>query len=351
MKPSRKTRIDTSSGVSEIVGSMLLISLVVAGVAIVAVVLFSQSSPQEVPNVNFMTGTNNPPTFLYLYHNGGDTLTSGQFMVLVDGVAKPYTISGGGDRWSLGKNLIVPITAAPGNVALVYNVSGSGGVVIHSASANVASVSGPVSPDIVTGISYPPAVDITQLMANVTNNTINYYRENGTLIQPGGSLQFTVTRANSTMYTTSATVPVALNPGDVVTITPDSVSQGMRVFGIGDQIWELTSEKATVAISNQPVYTGPIIHSWITGYTNLRSDLNLSTASSPGLFFTEFAVNNYPSYERSQTFSSQIVNGTSSRTILISSARPDSIGLFVLQFDNKTKSTYFVGSASGYTVT
>jgi hypothetical protein len=350
MNQDKRPRIDSTAGVSEIVGSMLLISLVVAGVAIVAVVLFSQSSPQEVPNVNFMTGTNSPPTFLYLYHNGGDTLTYGQFTVLVDGVSKPYTISGGGNQWSLGKNLIVPISTAPDNVALVYNVSGSGGVVIHSASANVASASGTVSPDIVAGISYPPAVDVVQLMGNVTNNTIDYYRENGTIIQPGGFLRFTVSRTNSTMYTTSASIPVPLNPGDIVTITPDSVSQGMRVFGVGDQIWELTSEKATVAISGQQVYTGPVLHSWITGYTNLRSELNLSTASSPGSYFTELAVNNYPSYERSQTFSSQIINGTSSRTVLISGAGPNTIGLFVLQFDNKSKSTYFVGSAYGYSV-
>jgi hypothetical protein len=342
-------RIDSNAGVSEIVGSMLLISLVVAGVAIVAVVLFSQSSPQDVPNVNFMTGTNSPPTLLYLYHNGGDTLTSGQFTVIVDGVSKPYTISGGGNQWSLGKNLIVPITGAPGNVAIVYNISGSGGVVIHSASANVAA-SGTVSPDIITGLTYPPAVDIMQLMENVTNNTINFYRENGTLIQPGGYLQFTVSGTNSTMYTTSSTVPVVLNPGDIVTVTPDSVSQGMKVFGVGDQIWELTSEKATLSITGRSVYTGPIIHSWITGYSGMRSELNLSTASSPGLYFTELALNNYPSYERSQTFSSQIINGTSSRSILISGARPNAIGMFVLQFDNKTKSTYFVGSASGYSV-
>lgn len=342
------------SGVSEVIGAILLISVVIAAVGIVGVVLFSQTTPQKIPNVNFMTGTDNSNR-LYLYHNGGDSLVKGCFSVIVDGIVRDdYTISDGSNEWSLGKNLIIPgITTGSHSVAVIYNSTKTGAVVLRSGTANIVVPATPViNPDVIASATYPPVVSVPQLMQNLTNNSINYYRENGTIIQ-SGSLQFNVTGINSTMFTTSNTVPVPLNIGDTVNIAPDSVTQGMIVFGAGNQIWELTAEKATLTISNRstPVtYTGAINHTWITGYKDFRSTLVLSTAATPGSYFTELAVNNYPTYAASQAFSSQIINGTSSKNIVISNVRPAATGLFVLQVNNKTKSTYFVGNITSISI-
>jgi FlaG/FlaF family flagellin (archaellin) len=344
------------SGVSEVIGVILLISVVVAAVAIIGVFLFSQSTPQEIPAINFMTGSDNSNR-LYLFHNGGDSLTKGTFSVLVDGIVRnDYTISDGSNVWSLGTNLILSgVTSGSHSVAIIYNNTGSGGVLLRSGTSNVLVSATPIiNPDVITGSTYPPIISVPQLMQNVTNNTINYYRENGTIIQ-GGYIQFNITASgiNSTIVTGNGLVQ--LNSGDTVRITPDSVSQGMVVFGMGDQIWELISERALLTItnrtSNPSPYTGAINHTWITSYKDLQSTLTLSTSTPPGSYYTELALNNYPSYAKSQTFSSQVINRTSSNSIQISNVTPNSIGLFVLQFNNKTKSTYFVGSASGYTVT
>ena len=58
----------TDSGVSEVVGAILLISVVVIAVSVIAVVLFSQQTPQKIPNVNIMVGTDNKVPPLSLIH-------------------------------------------------------------------------------------------------------------------------------------------------------------------------------------------------------------------------------------------------------------------------------------------
>jgi hypothetical protein len=356
LQKTPRRRSDTTAGVSEIIGAILMISLVVMAVAIVGILLFSQTTPQKIPNINFMTGSDNNNR-LYLYHNGGDSLALGAFSVMVDGgIRNDYSLSDGSNEWSLGKNLILTnVSSGSHSIAIIYNGTGSGAVVLRSASSSIIAATVTDNPDVRTLTTYPPVIDVTQLMQNVTNNTINYYRENGTIVQPGGYIQLNITASgiNSTIVTGNGLVQ--LYPGDTVRITPDSVSQGMVVFGIGDQIWEMALEKAVLTItnrtSNPAPYSGAINHSWITSYKDLQSTLILSTI--PGSYYTELAVNNYPSYAQSQTFSSQVFNRTSLSTnvIQINNVKPTTIGLFVLRFDNKTKSTYFVGSASGYTVT
>ncbi|MDP3395129.1 MAG: type IV pilin N-terminal domain-containing protein, partial [Methanoregula sp.] len=127
---SVKRKMDTSSGVSETIGAILLVSIVAVLISVIGVILFSQPVPQQIPNLNFMTGTNSSKTTLYLFHNGGDSMNVGEFSVMLDGKpASSYCVEGGGSQWSLGKNLVVPITPStmPQSVQLVYNSSGSTG--------------------------------------------------------------------------------------------------------------------------------------------------------------------------------------------------------------------------------
>jgi hypothetical protein len=349
----------TDAGVSELIGAVLLITVVVAAVAIVGVILLSQSTPQEIPNVNFMTGSDNAGN-LYLFHNGGDSLPLGTFSVIVDG-SSPKSCSAGstacqcpgcGADWSLGENLLIPAgTVGRHTVALIYNSTGAGGVVIRSGTANVV-VSATQMPDVIAGFSYPPAISVSQLMQNITNNSINYYRERGTTaVITSGYLQFNVTGINSSMvYTPVDPVGpplfVPLNAGSRVTITP--LSPEIRVFAVGDQIWEFTSERSTLTIigQNNTVNNLPVAinHTWVTGYKDLQSTLSFSGTSGTG--YTELVVNNYPSYNRSQAFSGQVINSSTSQVVALNNIRPLATGLLVLRIDNRTNSTYFVGNAT-----
>jgi hypothetical protein len=348
---------DTESGVSEVVGVILLISVVVIAVSVIAVVVFSQQTPQNIPNVNIMVGTDNkiPPT-LYLYHNGGDTLTRGKFDVYVDGVIKPYSISGGGNEWSLGKNLVVPVSTMPKNVILVYNSSGTGSVVLRSASVNVSTFTGSINPDV---ISYPTSPGICTIgncssdeildafMKNVNNNSVSFYKEKGGSVLGSGSsdyhIRFKVTDPNSLSsitYHSALPVKVNLSYGEMVTITLRNPSGNFKTFGISPQIWELSVDSADINIqlangTSLPIITSEdIVHTFVAGYdpASFASTLVIDTS---GMSNTALTVN-----------TTQVINGPSGQHIVLTNVRPLTVGLFlIIQDDTKNGKTLFVGKA------
>jgi len=353
------------SGVSEVIGAILLISVVIAAVAMVSMVLFSQATPQEVPDVNFMTGTDNSNN-LYLFHNGGDSLTQGTFSVLVDGVVQNYVIVGGGTSWSLGQNLL--ITGIPSgrqhSVAIVYNTSGRGGFVIRSGTANNITSANPVNNvDVIASSAYPPVISVPQLMQNLSSSSIVYYRQRNTTItqSPNTYLKFTITQPNSTIFTTpvcSGSNPLLLNVGDTVTITQtNSVSQGFKISGIGSQIWELAADSVSLNITTSAgvnrctVVPLPCVinHTIITGYNNFQSNFSFATANPQGIYSTALTVYNYTTNMTPQ-LSSQLINRLDANTTTITNISPTSAGFFIFQFDNATRGTYFSGNTTLVTV-
>jgi len=367
-KPFKSRWSDSSAGVSEIIGAVLMISLVVLGAAIVAMLFFSQTSPSKVPNVNFMTGTitdRDGQAWLYLFHNGGDTLTKGTFSVLVDNSVIPdndIRISDNSNLWTPGTNLIVPVSLGSHTVAVTYNGTGTGAVVLRSGTASNISPVKTFSPDVRVATTYPPSVSQSNLILNVTNNSLNYYRVSGTRIA-SGSIRFNVTTdKNSTMvfYAAGSTTPtlIQLNVGNNVVVTPYTdvtLSPNIRVMCIGDQILELSADKVTsISITNRSgqipdtdpalTYSNVILnHTWVTGYKNMESTLVIAPNSDTTSYYTQLSVNRYPSYDRSQEFSSQVTNWTSFPAPIINTIGPTATGIFVLQYDNRTKSTYFFG--------
>jgi Archaeal Type IV pilin, N-terminal len=352
----RRHTSGTDYGVSEITGVIMLISIVVLGVAIIGVVLFSQSTPQEVPNVNFMTGTNSPPTELYLFHNGGDSLIAGSFSVVVDGVSRPYMVSGSDSEWSVGENLVIPITRAPAMVALVYNSSGVGPVIIHSAPVSASALTGPIGPDVLipvtivpgscTGVSdpacaslIPPAIILDQFMKNVSGNSINFYKDAGCGLSVGSTISIGVSDPNATSSITmgkSSPTVIPLKNGDRITLTTRSSTKNFRTFGLSPQIWELTVENVDVNITyangtHDTRNNADISHTWIARYSDFMSNLVLSGS---GASSTALTVN-----------MTQIINNDDSRAIMIRNVRPMPAGLFLIQVDDSANSAYFVGRA------
>ena len=350
---------DSGSGVSEVVGAILLISVVVIAVSVIAVVVFSQQTPQKIPNVNMMTGIDNkvPPT-LYLYHNGGDALTAGEFDVYVDGVIQPYSISGGGNEWSLGKNLVVPVSTVPKNVILVYNNSGTGSVVLRSASVNPSVFTGPINPDV---LSYPTPLGtcnigncssdeiLNAFMKNVSGNSISFYKEKGGRILGSSSndyhIRFKVTDQNSQSsitYHSAQPVRINLSYGDTATITLRNPSGNLRTFGISSQIWELSVDVADISIqlangTSLPTITNEdVIQTFIAAYDPASFDSTLVIDAS-GASDTSLTVN-----------SSQLISGSNNQHIVLSNVKPLAVGLFVIsQDDTKSGKTFFVGRSDG----
>jgi hypothetical protein len=128
------------SGVSEIMGAVMLISVVVMGVAIIGVVLTSQPPPQNIPALDAVISWDGVDT-IYITHNGGDSLQRGEFYVRVENVVKPFlkTNEPGNPLWSawsagetLDYKLVPPDTTPPRLVQLIYIGTGSSPVMLAS---------------------------------------------------------------------------------------------------------------------------------------------------------------------------------------------------------------------------
>ncbi len=124
-KSTKKSR-NGESGVSETIGSVLLIGLVVTAVAIVGVAMFSQPPPQKIPALNAIISTFG--NTIKITHNGGDTLQRGEMMILVDGQDQTDDFLKAGDpswqTFSSGDSLTLTYPN-PGSVRLVFTGAGA----------------------------------------------------------------------------------------------------------------------------------------------------------------------------------------------------------------------------------
>lgn len=127
-------------GVSEVIGAILLVSLAVIGVALVAVVLFSQPAPTEVPQVSIVAGTTAGNTSFVLLNEGGDALEEGSYRIYMDTGTGLVDRTGdfslaGDDIWSIGENLTYD-GADVANITrvIVATVDSGGGETVIAAS-------------------------------------------------------------------------------------------------------------------------------------------------------------------------------------------------------------------------
>ncbi|MDO9550555.1 MAG: type IV pilin N-terminal domain-containing protein [Methanoregula sp.] len=379
IKKTQSTVSDTSSGVSELIGGIMMITVVVAAAAIIGVILFSQQTPEKVPSINFMAGSDNS-NHLYLYHNGGDTLTKGTFSVLVDNTPRnDYSISDGGTEWSLGKNLILNnVPSGAHSVAIIYNATGSGEVLLRSASSSNATLQNSISPsgtpsmgnlpeyingsnpqEVITFILQNTSLigdamnqspsTVGPVIANVVGaNSINFFKDNGVELDFDNSqtyyFTFNVTKAGSSIAVVGYTPnPKPLLVGDRVTIYMRTNTGNFKTFGLGSQLWEISAtgvdvelKHFTVADPQSPQSNTAIQHGWITGYQDLGSTVGISTTGTSGR--TSLIVNG-----------TQIINGLDNTNVVITNIRPVGVGLFVLQGDNSAHTVYFVGNAQSVT--
>ena len=106
------------SGVSEVIGAVLLVGLVVIGGAVVASFVSGQATPREVPHLNFGVAVNSEDHLLTLRHTGGDTLLNGTYRILLDGVpVSPDHYR----NWSVNEPLEIPgVTVFKGSVIVTY---------------------------------------------------------------------------------------------------------------------------------------------------------------------------------------------------------------------------------------
>lgn len=121
------------SGASEVIGAVLLVSLVVIGGAVVAAFVFGQPAPKEVPRVNFGVSLDSESDILTLHHTGGDSLLNGTYGVIIDGVpVETYRIPEEYRDWSADGILpISNVTDFEGSIVLTYLDNAGGETVLR----------------------------------------------------------------------------------------------------------------------------------------------------------------------------------------------------------------------------
>jgi len=140
----RKIRED-SWAVSEVIGAVLMVGLVVVGAGVVGAVYFSQPAPKAMPHLSFNVEYNDAEHVAVLHHSAGDTLLKDEYnLYIIDSTGQHLV-----DRnqypscWSFGQ-AFPPISTPekPGTILLTY-LDGSGETALHRVVFNEEIGSGP----------------------------------------------------------------------------------------------------------------------------------------------------------------------------------------------------------------
>ena len=74
------------SAVSDVVGSLIMVSIVTIALGIIAVAILSQPAPPDIPAVDVTAYRSPSSTNLTIIHAGGDNLPVGEYRILVNSV-------------------------------------------------------------------------------------------------------------------------------------------------------------------------------------------------------------------------------------------------------------------------
>jgi len=168
-------------GASEVIGAVLLVSLVVIGGAIAAAFVFGQPTPKEVPHVSFSASVgqdryNVSEYDLTLYHTGGDTLQWDNFSVIVDGddLTDQINESQREKSWSFEAPLTIEdVRPDISSVVLTYHDGSGGDTVLRKVGVAYQAPESTVAPPGPWTISgYKWNVTATGQLIGPLNNTV-----------------------------------------------------------------------------------------------------------------------------------------------------------------------------------
>ncbi|MFA4861221.1 MAG: PKD domain-containing protein [Methanoregula sp.] len=119
------------SGVSDVIGAILLVSVVVISIAVISTTVLTGGTPEKIPSVEAVIS--NLDRTVFVYHNGGDILQNNEITILVNGLDKTGSFSKNSDSswktWSVGESLVytAPESDTISEVKIIYTRGSSGG--------------------------------------------------------------------------------------------------------------------------------------------------------------------------------------------------------------------------------
>ena len=95
-----------SCAVSELVGALLLVSIVALALSMVTVAILSRPVPEDIPQLTAVA--KNESKIIYLTHTGGNALQESEIKILVNGMESPFSLEEDSTwPWSPGKKLVI----------------------------------------------------------------------------------------------------------------------------------------------------------------------------------------------------------------------------------------------------
>jgi PKD repeat protein len=247
-------------GASEVMGAVMLISVVVMAVAIIGVALTSQGTPQEIPALDAVIS--NYGSQIQIYHNGGDTLQSNQIEILVDGIATPFKKSNTDTAWTFwspGESLVNESkdTIPPKIVRIVYKGTSGSKTILATADFSPSGMSnpGPISTSTLqAAFSNSPSSGTPPLVVGFSDlstgspvgwnwafgdggtssgqNPTHVFGSSGTY-----TVSLTVTNATGSMSSVSHPITVSTSAPSVISTSPTAGTRGtnfpISIYGTG----------------------------------------------------------------------------------------------------------------------
>ncbi|KUL00873.1 MAG: hypothetical protein XE11_2322 [Methanomicrobiales archaeon 53_19] len=336
--------------VSEIVGIALLLAVVVMGVGIVAVTIYSQPMPEKTPQVEILISASS--NVVSLTHNGGDPLEEGSFYVLADETRLTGTPTICGTwPWSIGEVLNYGVGSTPDQVLVVYD--GGGGAVLLK-SATISGAAGAAGPDVPARPGGGGGNSQEDLDAWVVEQFVEQLKGNSIYLtqdikshndgwERSGFFNFTLSddRTYLEIAKNANQDPDKYNfaQGDVISI--NLTDSTIRFFAIGHEGWHISAADVKVYKNGQTltgnnkdyIKGGRIFYG---SSSNFTSSVIITTSPNKGLQ-TELYINN-----------TTIINGTWSKTITLTNVRPAEPTLMILDI-SKNDPNYFLGTADSIT--
>ena len=296
----------TERAAAEMVGVLMLISILVVVIGIIAVVLFSTPPPDKNPAVNLRI--TNESRFIKLYHAGGDSLQNDKIQVYVDGTPRTFNGFGTDDTWSLGETLDYTVPASdpmPNKVDIVYAENPRRGT-------NAALIA-----TLLLG-------DQTYLPQDLTVFTIIASAGSGGSISPSGAVSIV----------SGAPATFTINPDPFYTIF-NVIVDGVPVGPVSSYIFPSVTEPHTITVT----FAAPSVPSYrinaTAGPNGMISPGNVTVLSGTNQSFTitpnpSYRVANVVvngTYQAGPVSSYTFTNVTSNQTIAATFASTNSNGL------------------------
>jgi len=286
---------ENNRAVSEIIGSVILISIVVAAVSIVGVVLWSQPPPQKLPSISAII-TNQSCT-VFVNHEGGDLLEWQSFQILVDGTNQTANFSKRGTSgawtiWEIGDTLVYtsppPCVNPPQRVDIVYN-DGTSSFVITSAffgsfssSTPTVSITATPVPPPVADFNANPLVGTVPLPVTFTDTSTGSPSTWNWIFGDMGAGNTSTVQNPSHMYTTAGTYSVNLtvtNAGGSKTLIKTNYITVTPPVPVANFTGTPTTGPAPLSVSFTDTSTGSP-SSWIWMFGDMGAG-NTSTLQNP----------------------------------------------------------------------